>query len=99
MSRRVEVVIQLFPLGVVGLRVLLHKLTEQHQAMAEPFGLFDSQQSPLSHPTPSPQIGPISGNHLLVPPEGFLARAGEGTVAVVVAVDVNQAVAFAHFAG
>jgi len=35
-------VIQLFSLGVVGLRVLLHKLTEQQQAVAESFGLFGS---------------------------------------------------------
>jgi hypothetical protein len=48
---------------------------------------------------PLPQIPPITGNHLLVPPERFLARAGEGAVAAVVAVDVNQAVALAHFAG
>lgn len=53
----------------------------------------------LPHPSPLPQIPPITGNHPLVPPEGFLARAGEGAVAVVVAVDVNQAVAFAHFSG
>lgn len=46
-----------------------------------------------------PQICPIARNHLLVPPEGFFARAGEGAVALVVAVDVNKAVAFAHFTG
>lgn len=53
----------------------------------------------LVRTSPSPQIPPIAGDHFLIPPERFLAGAGEGAVALVVAVDVDKAVALAHFAG
>ena len=45
------------------------------------------------------QVGAVRGDDLLVPVEAVLAAAGQGTVAVVVLVHVDEAVALFHLAG
>ena len=77
--------------------------SEQCRVAASPYPAYQTVPSPVGESRGEGnrllEIAPVTRNHLLIPPERFLALPVQRAVPRIVAVNVHEPVAFAHFAG